>query len=149
MALLLLATVLGAGPAAAATIFEAELMPEYVVPPASVDAYGQATLIVSDDQSTAHLTVNFAGLDTPQTAASLLRAATGEPGVELEALPLGSPLALVIDADDELADALDVQQLAIRIASEAWPDGAIRGNFVFVTVSVDETTWSRVKKLFQ
>lgn len=148
IALAVVLVALGAASAPAATIYEAELTPEQVVPSSGVDAYGQATLIVSDDGTIIDLTVNFAGLDTPQTAARLLQAAIDEPGSELETLPLGTPLALTIANTPAVASALETGQLAIQIYSEAWPDGAIRGNFIFVTVGVDETTWSRVKDLF-
>ena len=148
IALVLATAALGAGSALAATIYEAELTPEQVVPSSGVDAYGQATLIVSDDATTVYLTVNFAGLDTPQTAAKLLVGPTDQPGDELEPLPLGMSLALTLDYTVEMAVALEADELAIQIYSEAWPDGALRGNFDFVTVGVDETTWSQVKELF-
>ena len=106
------------------------------------------TLIVSDDGMTFDLTVNFAGLDTPQTAAKLLQATPEDPGTELLILPLGTPLALTLDSTADLAEALESEALAIQIYGEAWPTGALRGNFDFVTVGVDETTWSQVKELF-
>ena len=148
MFLMLAVLALGAGSALAATIFEAELTPEQVVPNSGVDAYGQATLIVDDDEVSFSLTVNFAGLDTPQTAANLIRAAADQAGSELEPLPVGTPLALTMDYTAAIAEALDAEELAIQVYSQAWPDGALRGNFVFVTVGVDETTWSQVKTLF-
>jgi len=148
IALVLAFVTIGAGSALSATIYEAELTPENVVPDSGVDAYGQATLIVSDDETSFFLTVNFAGLDTPQTAARLLQATNENPGNELLPLPLGTPLALTLEYTVSIADALVAEELAIQIYSEAWPGGALRGNFDFVTVGVTETTWSRVKTYF-
>jgi hypothetical protein len=139
---------LTAGSVTAATIYEAELTPEQVVPGSGAEAYGQATLIVSDDESSLFLTVNFAGLESTQTGAMLLRAATDAAGTVLEALPLGTPLAVTTAFTPTAAEALDAGELAVQIASENWPEGAIRGDFVFVTVGVDETSWTRVKQLF-
>ncbi len=148
MILVLAIMALGAGSALAAVIYEAELTPENVVPGSDVDAYGQATLIVSDDGMSIDLTVNFAGLDTPQTAASLIHGTADETGVVLQSLPMGSPLAMTMEHTVAVAEALEAGGLAIQIYSEAWPGGAIRGNFDFVIVGVDETTWSYVKDLF-
>ncbi len=146
LALALLA--MGVGSSLAATVYEAELTPENVVPSSGVDAYGQATLIVGDNLTTIDLTLNFVGLDTEQTAAKLIRATPEQPGVEMLTLPLGSPLALTLDYTAEMGEALEAGELAIQIYSEAWTAGALRGNFDFVIVPVDETTWSNVKDLF-
>jgi hypothetical protein len=135
--------------ASAAVVYEAELLPELVRPSSGASAYGQATLIVNDAETQAHLTVNFAGLDSDQVAAHLLRAAPESPGSVLSPLPLGTPLAMSMDYEGEFADALESGELAVQITSENWPEGAIRGNFLFVIVGVDQTTWSQVKTLFE
>ena len=149
MVILTLALVaMGAGSSLAATVYEAELTPENVVPTSGVDAYGQATLIVGDNLTTIDLTLNFVGLDTEQTAAKLIEGTPLEPGIEVLDLPLGSPLAMTLAYTAELGAALEAGELAIQIYSEAWTGGALRGNFDFVIVPVDETTWSSVKDLF-
>ena len=140
---------LGAGSATAAIVYEAELTPELVQPSSGATAYGQATLIINDSRTVANLTLNFAGLDTPQTGATLLRAAADAVGVVIEALPIGTPLALTMDYTAEIAAALAAEVLSIQVYSQDWPDGAIRGNFSFVIVGVDATSWTRVKTLFQ
>lgn len=139
---------LGAVSALGAVVYEAELMPELVQPSSGASAYGQATLIVNDAGTLADLTVNFAGLESAQTSAVLLRAGAAETGTVIATLPLGTPLAMTFDYEGDLVAALDADELAIQIASEDWPDGAIRGNFTFVIVGVDATTWSQVKTLF-
>ncbi|HOX24705.1 MAG TPA: CHRD domain-containing protein [Candidatus Krumholzibacteria bacterium] len=148
MGLMLAVLALGSGAALAATVYDAELIPESVQPGSGATAYGQATLIINDSRTLAYLTVNFAGLDTPQTGANLLRAAADAVGVEIIPLPTGTPLALTLDFTTALADALDADELAIQIYSEDWPGGAIRGNFAFVIVGVDAETWTHVKGLF-
>ncbi|MDD5718519.1 MAG: CHRD domain-containing protein [Candidatus Krumholzibacteria bacterium] len=145
----LVSMVFGAGAAVAAIAYDAELVPELVIPNSGASAYGQSTLIVDDTATTFALTVNFAGLDTPQTEAKLLWAAADSPGVELLTLPVGTPLALSLPYTADIAEALENGELAIQIYSQDWPAGAIRGNFRFVTVGVDAATWSRVKALFQ
>ncbi len=139
---------LGAVSSPGAVVYEAELMPELVHPDSGASAYGQATLIVNDAGTMADLTVNFAGLDSPQVSAVLLRAGAGVAGTVIENLPLGTPLAMTMDYEGDLVTAIDADELAIQIASENWPEGAIRGNFTFVIVGVDATTWSQVKTLF-
>jgi len=148
ISILIAIVALGAGSALASVVYEADLMPELVIPGSEASAYGQATLIVSDAGTMADLTLNFAGLDTPQTAASLLAGPTDQPGSVLEPLPMGTPLALTIEFTAAMSEALESDELAIQIYSQAWPDGAIRGNFSFVIVGVDAATWSQVKNLF-
>jgi hypothetical protein len=140
--------VAGVGAAQAAVVYEAELMPEHVVPSSGATAYGQATLIVNDNETLAHMTVNFAGLDSDQTDAALLIGMDDEAGTVYSSLDLGSPLAMTMDFTTELDEALDTDTLAIQIYSEDWPEGAIRGNFEFVTVPTEANTWSQVKGLF-
>jgi hypothetical protein len=147
--LILAILALGAGSAAAAVVYEAELTPELVQPSSGASAYGQATLIVNDAGTQLDLTLNFAGLDTPQTDAVLLRAAADDAGETLRTLPLGTMLAVSFDYEADLASALEDGELAIQIGSELWPGGAIRGNFVFVTVGVDVQTWSQIRTLFE
>ena len=139
---------LGAASALGAVVYEAELMPDLVHPESGATAYGQATLIVNDAGTLADLTVNFAGLESAQTSAVLLRAGAGAAGTVIATLPLGTPLAMTMDYEGDLVTAIDADELAIQISSEDWPDGAIRGNFTFVIVGVDATTWSQVKTLF-
>ena len=140
----------GAGSASAAMAYDTQLAPENVYPdsPPIGYAWGWATAIVDDAGVHCNLTLNFAGLEAPQTAARLLRAAPGEVGTVLVDLPLGSFLAVSLPYTADLADAIENGELAIQIHSQDWPGGAIRGNFRFVTVEVDAATWSAVKKLF-
>ena len=148
MGILLAVLALGAGSALGAVVYEAELTPEQVRPGSGASAYGQATLIINDAETMADLTVNFAGLDTEQTGAVLLRATAEDAGTPLLTLPLGTMLAISLEYSNDLRDALAAGELAVQITSEDWPDGAIRGNFSFVTVGVDQTTWTQVKTLF-
>ncbi len=77
----------------AENIYQAMLLPSLVVPPSGENAYGTATLIVSDDGLHAAYTVNFAGLQGSQTAALLMNAPAGFNGPVLLGLPLGTPVA--------------------------------------------------------
>jgi len=148
MILTLAVAAIGVGSAQAAVVYEAELIPENVQPSSGASAYGQATLIVNDAHTHIDLTLNFAGLDTPQVGANLIVATLDEVGTELLVLPMGNPLAQTYEYSATMADALESDELAIQVYSEAWPGGAIRGNFNFVTVRSEFSSWSQVKTLF-
>lgn len=147
--LAILAMVAFVATAQADIIFQATMLPASVVPPSSADAYGMATIIVTDSWSDATYTVNFAGLESAQTSAVLMHAAVGANGPTLVELPLGAPLAGHLTVTAELHDALEAGDLAIQISEVNFPDGSIRGNFSFVTVPTEDTSWSQVKALFQ
>lgn len=138
----------GFGAAQAAVVYDADLMPDAVVPESGSTAFGQATLIVNDDETFVNLTVNFDGLDSAQTGAALIVGAETEVGTMLVTLPTGMALAETLPYTPEMADALENDLLAIQIYSEDWPDGAIRGNFSFVTVEAETNSWTQVKSLF-
>lgn len=140
---------LGVGTAQAAVVYSAVLSPDQVLPQSGASAYGEATLIVDDSGTMIHLTLNFAGLDTPQSGAELLFAAAGEVGTVAHVLPLGTPLAMSLDNTVLLNDALQTENLSIQVASEDWPGGAIRGTFAFVTVGSEASSWTAVKNLFE
>lgn len=133
----------------AETIYQAVLLPSSVVPPSGENAYGTATLIVANDGLQAAYTVNFAGLEGAQTGAFLMNAPVGANGPVLLDLPLGTPVAGMIDMTQDLAEALADGDLAIQINSEDYPGGVLRGNFAWVTVASEEATWSSVKALFE
>jgi len=145
---LLAVLVLCAGSAMAAVVYEAELLVDNVIGGCDCGAYGQATLIVNDEATEASLTLNFAGLQSAQTGSCLLVGAEGEAGTLLMDLELGSPLAMTIAYTPELDAALQADELIIQVYSENCPEGATRGNFVFVTVGVEDHAWSNVKAMF-
>jgi len=140
---------LGVGTAQAARIYSAVLSPDQVLPESGASAYGEATLVVDDTGTMIHLTLNFAGLDTPQSGAELLYASEGEVGTVAHLLPLGTPLATTLDNTVLLNDALEAESLSIQVASEDWPGGAIRGTFAFVTVGTEASSWTAVKNIFE
>jgi hypothetical protein len=133
----------------AENVYQTTLLPSMVVPPSGENAYGTSTLIVADDGLHAALTVNFAGLEAAQTAAMLMNAPEGVNGPMLLTLPLGTPIAVMIDMTPTLTAALTAGDLALQISSADWPAGVLRGNFAWVTVATEEATWSSVKALFE
>ncbi len=146
--LVLAALTLVAAPAAAETIFEATLTADQLVPPSESTAYGTATIILSDDETEAEYTVNFAGLDSPQVAAHFHNAPAGQNGGVVFTLDLGSPLAdtwMLTEADVE---ALLGEAIYVNIHTELYPAGAIRGDFVQTAVATESATWSEVKALY-
>jgi len=134
----------------AGSVYQAEMLPSLVVPACNQQGvYGTATLIVSDDGLVGAYTVNFGGLESAQTAASLMAAAVGTNGPVLLSLPLGTPIAGIMNLTAPLNAALRDGNLAIQINSVDSPGGVLRGNFAFVVVATEEATWSSVKALFE
>jgi hypothetical protein len=144
----LLALVAFVAPASAETIFEAELTGSQEVPPTDSTAYGTATIILNDAQTEATYTVAFAGLDYPQTAAHFHLGAPGENGPPIFTLDLGSPLAGVWPLTVDDVTALLNEEVYVNIHTEGYPGGEIRGDFEFVTVATEPTTWSQLKSLY-
>jgi hypothetical protein len=135
---------------AAGSFYQTEMLPSLVVPACNQEGvYGTATLIVYDDSSQGAYTLNFGGLVGAQTGANLMAAAVGANGPVLLSLPLGTPIAGLITVTSELRTALTAGNLAVQINSDDCPGGVLRGNFAFVQVATDATTWSSVKALFE
>jgi hypothetical protein len=147
----LLALTLTTGPAFAEHVYEATLTGDQEVNPSGSTAYGTATLILNPDTNMVAYTVNFAGLDAPQTGAGFFVGAAGTVGTEVMTLPLGSPLSGMWELDAETKAALMDEALYINIFSdsEMFPDGEIRGNFDLTIVSEDGVSLGQVKALYR
>jgi len=145
---LLAVLVICAGSAMAAVVYDAELLVENTIDGCDCGAYGRATLIVSTDETTCALTLNFEGLESAQTGSVLMVGAEGEAGTFLMDLPMGNIVATTFDYTPELDAALMADELIIQVNSENCPNGATRGNFIFTTVGVEQHAWSNVKAMF-
>jgi uncharacterized protein (DUF1800 family) len=100
-------------------------------------AFGTATLALSFTEDAATLSLQYAGLSSPQTTAHLCIAPAGQDGTVVEALPLYqlsnyewtfSPTGDITVAD--IAQALHDGELCVSVGSEAFPGGELRGQFV-------------------
>ena len=112
------------------TIFTATLNGAQETPSTNSTGTGTATLLMSPDEQTARVSLNFAGLSTAQTAAHIH--GPGAPGVlapVLFPLPNGNLSDFIINLT-----ATDVQNLKngllyINVHSSNFPNGEIRGQF--------------------
>lgn len=138
-------------PALAERVYEADLTGDQEVVPSGSTAFGHATLIMDDAMTEIAYTVNFAGLDAVQTAAGFFLGAPGTVGPEVLTLPVDVPLAGIWYVDEEVAMALDNEELYINIFSdpELFPDGEIRGNFTLTIVADEAVSWDEVKALYR
>ena len=142
------ALVFAAAPVAAETVFEATLTSDQEVPPSGSEAYGTATIILNDEETEAHYTVNFAGLDYEQTGAHFHNAPADANGPVVFTLDLGSPLAGVWPVTAEDVAALFADAIYINIHTVGYPTGEIRGNFAETAVADEPSTWTEVKSLY-
>ena len=100
--------------------------------------------------------ITFSGLLAPETVAHFYGPAPiGENAFVQIGLPLGSPkVGNTITISTAQRFFLMTGQLYINIHSSLFPDGEIRGQLLPAltpceTVPVEETTWGRVKALYQ
>jgi hypothetical protein len=147
----LMALSLMAAPAFAEYIFEAEMTGDQEIVPSGSTAYGMATVIMNDAMTQIAYTVNFAGLDAPQTAAGFFMGANNEEGTEVLSLPVDVPLAGIWEITPEIAEALLDEGFYINIFSdmEMFPHGEIRGNFTNTMVQDEASSLDQVKALYR
>jgi aldose sugar dehydrogenase len=112
------------------TVFVASLTASQEVPPTNSTATGTATLLLSPDETTARLSLNFSGLTSPESVAHIH--GPGAPGViapVLFPLPNGNLsdflIALAPSDVQNLKDGL----LYINVHSNNFGNGEIRGQF--------------------
>ena len=131
-------------------LFEASLTGDQLVPPSGSGAGGVASIILSEDMTTATYTINFAGLEGgAQIAAHFHEAPAGMNGAVVFPLALGSPLAGVWALTPSDAAALIAEEIYVNIHTDDFPAGEIRGQFIETAVSSEAGTWSQVKGLFR
>ena len=110
------------------TLFTASLNGAQETPPNSSTATGTATVLLSPDEQTARVSLNFSGLSSAQTAAHIHGpAAAGSPGPILFSLPNGNFTDFLITPS-----ATDVQNLKngllyINVHTSNFLNGEIRG----------------------
>jgi uncharacterized repeat protein (TIGR01451 family) len=112
------------------TLFTATLTGAQETPPNSSTATGTATLLLSPDEKTARVSLNFAGLSSPQNGAHI-----HGPGAAGVIAPILYPLPSGNLSDFVIAlTSTDVQDLKnglwyINVHSNNFPNGEIRGQF--------------------
>lgn len=141
---------LAALPAAAQTVFTAELNGDNNVPPIpEVTATGTGTFTLSADQTELAYHIEFSGLSSPEIAAHFHVGGPRENGAAAFALPPGSPKDGVWAIPPEhVANLLD-GRLYVNIHSELYVAGEIRGNLVEDEVPADALSWGAVKSRYR
>ncbi|MGH9930530.1 MAG: CHRD domain-containing protein, partial [Pyrinomonadaceae bacterium] len=111
-------------------LFTANLNGAQETPPNSSTATGTATVLLSPDEQTARVSLNFSGLSSAQTAAHIHGpAAPGVAGPILFALPNGSFTDFLISPSATDVQNLKNGQLYINVHSSNFLNGEIRGQF--------------------
>ncbi|HCX32071.1 MAG TPA: hypothetical protein DHU55_20230 [Blastocatellia bacterium] len=112
------------------TIFYATLNGPQEVPPTNSTATGTATLVLSPDEKTARVALNFSGLSSTQTAAHIHGpAAIGSTAGVLFGLPDGQVSDFKIDLTPPQASDLKNGLWYVNVHSNTFPNGEIRGQF--------------------
>jgi uncharacterized repeat protein (TIGR01451 family) len=110
------------------TLFFATLNGVQEVPPTNSGATGTATLVLSPDEKSARLSLNFSGLSSGQTDAHIHGpAAVGSEAGVLFALPQGQVSDFEIDLTPGQAQDLKNGLLYVNVHSGTFPGGEIRG----------------------
>jgi glucose/arabinose dehydrogenase len=111
-------------------VFTATLNSTQETPPNNSTATGTATLLLSSDEQTARVSLNFNGLSSAQTAAHIHGpAAPGTPGNILFPLPNGSFSDFLISPSATDVQNLKSGQLYVNVHSSNFLNGEIRGQF--------------------
>ncbi len=112
------------------TLFFANLNGSQEVPANSSTATGTATLLLSPDQTSARVALNFGGLTTPESVAHIH--GPGAPGVNapvLFPLPQGEFSDFLVSLSPGDVQNLQNGLLYINVHSTTFPNGEIRGQF--------------------
>src|SRR5260370_23288884 len=112
------------------TVFVATLNSAQETPPNNSTAKGTATLMLSPDEQTARVSLNFSGLSSAETAAHIHGpAAPGVTGQILFPLPNGNFTDFLISPSPNDVQNLKNGQLYINVHSSNFLNGEIRGQF--------------------
>ena len=114
-----------------AQLFVATLTGAQEVPPTSSSATGTATLLLSSDETTARVSVNFSGLSSAQTDAHIHGpAAVGASGPVVFPLPLGQVNDFQINLNSSQVQDLKSGLLYVNVHSSNFTSGEIRGQLL-------------------
>ncbi|HWS86099.1 MAG TPA: CHRD domain-containing protein [Pyrinomonadaceae bacterium] len=99
-------------------------------PPNDSQAFGTATILLDADGQTAHVSLRFSGLTTPQTAAHLHAPAQGgQSAPPVFDLPAGNFTDFKVTLTPQQVRDLRAGLFYVNVHSEAFPAGEIRGQF--------------------
>jgi aldose sugar dehydrogenase len=111
-------------------LFTANLTAAQETPPNNSTAVGTATILLSPDETTARVSLNFSGLTSAETDAHIHGpAAPGVIGVILFPLPTGNVSDFLISLTPTDVANLKNGQLYVNVHTTNFPNGEIRGQF--------------------
>src|ERR1051326_5209200 len=114
----------------APALFTANLTGAQETPPNSSSATGTATVLLSPDEKTARVSLNFSGLTSPESDAHIHGpAAPGVIGPILFPLPNGNVSDFLISLTPTDVSNLKNGQLYVNVHTSNFPNGEIRGQF--------------------
>lgn len=133
---------------ASESVFLAGIDGSEEVPPTPVTNTGFASLFLNEDQTQVTYFIEYEPFAN-ETAAHFHMAPPGVNGPVVHPLPAGSPKIGVWNVTPADVAALFAGNIYVNIHTEDYPGGAIRGNFEFCVVPVENTTMSEIKALFR
>jgi glucose/arabinose dehydrogenase len=111
-------------------LYTATLTGGQETPPNNSNGLGTATILLSPDETTARVSLNFAGLTSAETDAHIHGpAAPGVVGPILFPLPLGNVSDFLISLTPNDVANLKSGQLYVNVHTTNFPNGEIRGQF--------------------
>jgi len=119
------------------------------VPPVITDGNGVAKLVLNKNTNELRIVLAFGNLSSPQTAAHIHGPAP--PGVNAGVL-LPLPLGIFDETfiiDDATEDAIQQGLAYFNVHTVNHPGGEIRGQITEQVVSVEATSWGRIKDLYR
>ncbi|MCA1632310.1 MAG: PQQ-dependent sugar dehydrogenase [Acidobacteria bacterium] len=118
------------------SLFTASLTGTQEVPPNNSQGNGTATLLLDEDETTARVSLRFAGLSTPQTIAHVHGPApAGQSAPPVFDLPNGNFTDFQISLTPQQVSQLKAGLFYINVHSSAFPAGEIRGQFGLASAS--------------
>ncbi len=146
---LLAIAMLMAAPAQAETVFVAELNGSQEVPPNSSEASGNGVFVLNDAQTELSFSIEYTGLEAPETGAHFHNAAPGQNGPAVFTLPPGSPKNGVWEIPSEMVEELLAGRIYVNIHTELYPGGEIRGDLHMEDPTpTRDSSWGQLRKMF-
>jgi hypothetical protein len=118
------------------------------VPPTPVTNTGYASLFLNEAQTQVSYFIEYVPFAN-ETAAHFHMAPPGSNGGVVHPLPAGTPKIGVWNVTPADVAALFAGNIYVNIHTSDYPGGAIRGNFEFCVVPVENSTMSNIKALFR
>jgi hypothetical protein len=136
--------------ASATTTFTATLDGLQNVPPVpSVTATGTATMTLNDAQTELSFVIHVNGLSSPEISSHFHNAGRRDNGPIVFNLPLGNTKVGTWAIPPDMVTELFAGRIFVNIHTENYLSGEIRGNVSEDLVPVEQSTWGKIKLLYE